>query len=105
MFAPVAIVTLALPDCSGSSALMATICRVFGDGAAPGAVYVPLASMAPQTAPAEHAVPCTCHTTLWLLVTSTRLITVICAVALLVVSATLAACTVTGFGVGIAPGA
>src|SRR6266852_664820 len=48
MLAPVAMVTLAVPDCSESSALMATICTASGDGAAPGAVYVPLASMVPR---------------------------------------------------------
>src|SRR5260370_1142330 len=46
MLAPVAMVTLAVPDCSESSALMATICTASGDGAAPGAVYVRLASTA-----------------------------------------------------------
>src|SRR5579859_1997139 len=99
-----------------------------GEGAAPGAVYVPLASMVPQGAPAEHAAPCTCQTTFWLLVprtvatkdwtargasvkedgmtvTTRRLITVISAVALRVVSATLVARTVTGSGVGVEPGA
>lgn len=38
MFAPVAMVRLARPDCEGSSALTATIVNVFGDGADPGAV-------------------------------------------------------------------
>src|ERR1700730_4806054 len=38
MFAPVAMATLARPDCDGSSALKATMVTASGDGAEPGAV-------------------------------------------------------------------
>src|SRR5258706_8211671 len=76
----------------------------------------------------EHATPCTCQTTFWFPVpstdavkpctasgdsvmlpgctdTSTRLSTVICALALFVESAALTAVALTGFGEGIVPGA
>src|SRR5258707_584178 len=84
--------------------------------------------MVPQLPAVEHAAPCTCQTTFWLLVPSTDavkpctasganvklpgstdtsrwLITVICALALFVESAALAAVALTGFGDGMAPGA
>ena len=45
--------------------------KVFGDGAAPGALYMPFASTAPQPDAEAHAAPCTCQTTFWLLLPRT----------------------------------
>src|SRR5260370_30119803 len=48
MFAPVEIVTFAMPDCDESSLLMAATWIASGAGVALGAVSVPFASIVPQ---------------------------------------------------------
>src|SRR5256714_13228136 len=60
MVAPDAMATLAPPNCWASSELIATICRVFGDGAASGALYIPFASIPPHPVVEVHAAPWTC---------------------------------------------
>src|SRR5208337_4520414 len=121
-------VTLALPDCVASSSLMATTVSVLGVGATPGAVYAPPSEMAPHKLFGLQPAPWICQMTFWLLVprteavnpctpsggsvtllgctlTSTWLMTVICAEAVKLGLPALVTITDTGFVAGIAPGA
>jgi hypothetical protein len=57
MLRPLVIVTVAAPDWLVSSALVATMPMVSGEGAAGGAVYKPVESMTPHAPAVVHAVP------------------------------------------------
>jgi len=57
MAGPLVIVTFAVPDWLVSSTLVATTPIVSGEGAAAGAVYSPVESMAPQALGPTHEAP------------------------------------------------